>query len=70
MFLCQFHDENIPSLGITNYNNLGYCFGCGIGLNTVKYIEEYENLDCHEALSLLSRIYLVDIYNNNICQSN
>lgn len=57
MFLCQFHKEKTPSLGITNSKNLMYCFGCGIGGNILSYLQEYENMTFHEALSLIAQVY-------------
>lgn len=57
MFLCQFHREKTPSLGVTNHVNLMYCFGCGFGANIFKYIQEYENISFKEALSLVAEVY-------------
>lgn len=57
MFLCQFHNEKTPSLGVTNHYNLMYCFGCGFGANIFKYIQEYENISFKEALSLVAEVY-------------
>lgn len=61
MFLCQFHTEKTPSMGVTDRNSLLYCFGCGIGLNTISYIKEKEKLTFKEAIELLSQIYLYNI---------
>lgn len=65
MFLCQFHQENTPSMGVTDYKNLLFCFGCGCGFNTISYIKEYENLTFKETVKLLSEIYLFDIKEPN-----
>lgn len=61
LFLCHFHLEKTPSLSVTNSLGLGQCFGCGTKFHTVQYLEEYEDLSYQEALSLLARIYLIDI---------
>lgn len=66
MFLCQFHRENTPSLGITERVGCGYCFACGIGFNAIQYLMEYENLDYKEAVQILARIYLIKLNRNSI----
>ncbi|MBP3635047.1 MAG: hypothetical protein J6J17_01120 [Bacilli bacterium] len=65
MFLCQFHYENTPSMRVTDLKNLLYCFGCGLGFNTISYIEEYENLGFKETMQLLAQIFLIDIKSYN-----
>ena len=57
MFLCQFHTEKTPSLGVTNHVNLMYCFGCGYGGNVFDYVKDYENISFKEALSLVAEVY-------------
>ena len=57
MFLCQFHIEKTPSLGVTNHVNLMYCFGCGYGGNVFDYVKDYENISFKEALSLVAEVY-------------
>ena len=57
MFLCQFHNKKTPSLGVTNYKNLMYCFGCGYGGNVFNYLKGYENISFKEALSLVAKVY-------------
>lgn len=70
MFLCQFHREKTPSLGITEGKGVGYCFGCGIGLNAVNYLMEFENLSYQETVQLLSKIYLIDISHNPVQEND
>ncbi len=57
MFLCQFHIEKTPSLGVVNHKNLMYCFGCGYGGNVFDYVKDYENISFKEALSLVAEVY-------------
>lgn len=61
MFKCQFHNENTPSMGVTNSKNLFYCFGCGFSGNNIDYLVECENLSYREAVKLLGEIYLIDL---------
>ena len=70
MFLCQFHRENTPSLGVTEHVGCGYCFGCGKSFNTVQYLMEYENLSYQEAVQILARIYLIKLKKKNKIQED
>lgn len=63
MFLCQFHREKTPSYGVTDWKNMAHCFGCGVGHNTISYLEVYENLSFRESIRLLSKVFLYDIKN-------
>ena len=70
MFLCQFHNEKTPSMGVTSFKNLFLCFGCGSCGNVVDYIMQYENLNYREALQLLSRVYMIDLDYNDISEND
>lgn len=70
MFLCQFHNEKTPSMGATLHNNFVHCFGCGYRSNPISYIMSYENLTYQEAVSLLARIYLIDLDYNTISEDD
>lgn len=65
MFSCQFHNENTPSMGVTDDRNLFYCFGCGATGSAITYLMEYENISYKEAIKLLADIYLIKIESNN-----
>lgn len=70
MFSCQFHNENTPSMGVSNGKKLFYCFGCGETGNAIDYIMNYENLTYQEAVCLLSKIYLIDLDFNVIDEND
>lgn len=70
MFLCQFHLEKTPSLGITSSKGLGHCYGCGTGFNVIKYIMEYENLTFKEAICLLAKVYMIKIPRNYLSNAD
>ena len=38
IFLCQFHQEKTPSLGVRENFGHGYCFGCGSSFHAVHYL--------------------------------
>lgn len=64
LFCCQFHDEGTPSMRVNSHNNTLRCYGCGIELNVIDYIEEVEGLDYWHALALLAAIYKIEFRNN------
>jgi len=43
-FLCQFHSEKTPSMGVTNNVNQFYCFGCNVGGTIIKYVMKIYNV--------------------------
>ncbi len=61
MFLCHFHNERTPSMGVVNSRNYGMCYGCGHSFRCVDYIEKVEGLSHRGTVSLLARVYMVDI---------
>lgn len=67
-FNCQFHKDSKNQMGVTDYNNLMYCYGCRVGFNIISYLEKIECLTYKEVLMLLSRIYLYETkkINNNL----
>ncbi len=70
LFTCQFHREKSPSLGISNGVGLGRCFACGESFNMTGYIMLYEGLSYQDTVKLLSKVYKIDIGNNDLDDSN
>lgn len=61
LFVCQFHDDKNPSFSVTDYKNLGHCFGCGKSVNVISYLRQTEHLTFTEAIELLANIYMFDL---------
>jgi len=59
--LCPFHDERTPSFSVDAQEKLYHCFGCGVGGDTIKFVEEKEGLGFAEAVELLADRYGVEI---------
>ncbi len=59
--LCPFHEERTPSFSVDAQEKLYHCFGCGVGGDTIKFIEEKEGLGFAEAVELLAERYGVEL---------
>src|SRR4028118_1030199 len=52
---CPFHNESTPSLTVTPSKGLAYCFGCGWGGNSIKFLMEAGRVSFREAVLELAR---------------
>jgi DNA primase len=59
--LCPFHEERTPSFSVDAQEKLYHCFGCGVGGDTIKFVEEKEGLGFAEAVDLLADRYGVEL---------
>jgi DNA primase len=59
--LCPFHEERTPSFSVDAQEKLYHCFGCGVGGDAIKFIEEKEGLGFAEAVELLAERYGVEL---------
>jgi hypothetical protein len=51
--LCPFHQERTPSFTIYQNTNSFYCYGCGVGGDSVNFIRKLKGLNFPDALSYL-----------------
>ena len=61
MGLCPFHDERSPSFSVEPQEKLYHCFGCGVGGDVIKFVEEKDGLNFAEAVELLADRYGVEL---------
>ncbi len=59
--LCPFHDERSPSFSVNAAEKLYHCFGCGVGGDVFKFVEEKEGLAFGEAVEALAERYGVEV---------
>jgi DNA primase len=59
--LCPFHDERTPSFSVDAQEKLYHCFGCGVGGDVIKFVEEKDGLGFAEAVELLADRYGVEV---------
>lgn len=51
---CPFHKEEQPSFYINEHKQFFYCFGCSIGGDVIKFLQEYKKISFFEAIKILS----------------
>jgi DNA primase len=61
MGLCPFHEERTPSFSVDAREKLYHCFGCGVGGDVIKFVEEKEDLAFPDAVEALADRYGVEI---------
>lgn len=59
--LCPFHDERTPSFSVNAHDKLYHCFGCGVGGDVIKFVEEKEGLGFPDAVEALAERYGVEL---------
>jgi DNA primase len=59
--LCPFHDERTPSFSVEPTEKLYHCFGCGVGGDVIKFVEEREGVGFAEAVELLADRYGIEL---------
>jgi len=59
--LCPFHEERTPSFSVEPQEKLYHCFGCGVGGDVIKFVEEKEGLGFAEAVELLADRFGVEL---------
>ena len=52
--LCPFHDEKTPSFSVDPDRQFYHCFGCGVGGNVFKFIQEIDRVTFVEAAKFLA----------------
>ncbi|WP_427877258.1 DNA primase [Gardnerella sp. 2492-Sm] len=60
--LCPFHDEKTPSFSVRPSLGVWHCFGCGVGGDVFKYVEQKENIDFREAVEFLADRYHIEMH--------
>lgn len=59
--LCPFHEERTPSFSVEPQEKLYHCFGCGVGGDVIKFVEEKDGLNFAEAVEMLADRYGVEL---------
>jgi len=51
---CPFHKEDTPSFVISPSKQIYHCFGCGVGGDSIKFVQEYLKLSFQEAVEKIA----------------
>ena len=70
MALCPFHGEKTASMSFTDVENLFHCFGCKMGGDIYKYVQEINNLEFQDAVELVAEKYGFKLTYTETSQSN
>jgi DNA primase len=58
---CPFHDERTPSFSVSPVKGTYHCFGCGVGGDTIRFVQESEQLDFVDAVEWLADRFNVQL---------
>ncbi|MDE6275106.1 MAG: DNA primase, partial [Clostridia bacterium] len=64
---CPFHHEKTPSFCINEQRQTYHCFGCGVGGDSISFVQELEHTDFMGAVKILADKYKMPIpdFSNN-----
>lgn len=68
--VCPFHDDNNPSMSVSQDKQIYKCFSCGASGNVFNFVMDYENVDFKEALSILAKRAGITLTNVNLKTTN
>ena len=55
--LCPFHQEKTASFSVNQTRQFYKCFGCGVGGDAIKFVQEIEGLSFWETVKMLAERY-------------
>lgn len=58
---CPFHEDNSPSFSVNPSDKVYHCFGCGVGGDVFKFVQEKEGLDFAASIEYLADQFNVEI---------
>ncbi|WRA02438.1 DNA primase [Helicobacter pylori] len=63
---CPFHDERSASFMVSPEKNIYKCFGCGVGGDAFKFLQEFKKISFIEAIEEIASMYNYPLeYDNN-----
>lgn len=58
---CPFHTENTPSFVVSEAKQIYHCFGCGVGGDVFKFVQEYKKCEFSEAVEIIANLQGINI---------
>ena len=68
--VCPFHDDNNPSMSVSEDKQIYKCFSCGANGNVFNFVMDYEKIDFKSALYLLAKRSGINVSNNLVKTNN
>ena len=59
--VCPFHDDSKPSMTVSPAKQFYYCFSCGVGGNSIKFLMEFQRQSFSDVVLDLARRYQVPV---------
>lgn len=59
--ICPFHDDSKPSMTVSPAKQFYYCFSCGAGGNSIKFLMEFQRQSFSEVVLDLARKYQLPV---------
>ena len=59
--ICPFHDDSKPSMTVSPSKQFYYCFSCGAGGNSIKFLMEFQRQSFSDVVLELARKYQIPI---------
>ncbi|MCX5930888.1 MAG: DNA primase, partial [Cyanobacteria bacterium] len=59
--ICPFHDDKSPSMTVSPAKQFYYCFSCGAGGNSIKFLMELQRISFSEVVLDLARKYQLPV---------
>ena len=59
--VCPFHDDSKPSMTVSPAKQFYYCFSCGAGGNSIKFLMEFQRQSFSEVVLELARKYQLPV---------
>lgn len=58
---CPFHNEKTPSFTVNPSDQIYHCFGCGVGGDVIKFVQEIESVDFMGAINILAELAHMEV---------
>jgi len=58
---CPFHGEKTPSFAVNDADQFYHCFGCGVGGDVIKFVQEIESVDFMGAIHILADLAKMEV---------
>lgn len=58
---CPFHNEKTPSFTVNPSDQVYHCFGCGVGGDVIKFVQEIESVDFMGAVNILAEMAHMEV---------